>query len=133
MLSEPGCQIRVAVLQIFIKNDNKRTDMAREFTVLPDIKLPLRPVPNCLSEIDAVEHRRREWLYARTLLGNLRLCVLFQESSVVFDHQIFRRVGTNRCSIGLARPFTLELLPFTRFQACRFQHLFHSRKTPPYA
>src|SRR5579883_3427289 len=114
MLAEPRRQILIAIVAILVENHDYRSHFAREPVRFAHEDFLAMPVADGLANIDAIENRRRERFDADSLFRQHRLGFFLEESAVLFDDQIFRRIRADRFAVGLASPFAGKFLTLAR-------------------
>ncbi len=131
MLSQPGRAPVVAVCRVLVKDNHHGPDLARDPLVLPNVQLPLVPVPQSLADVDAVQQRGLEDFHPAPFRRQNAFPLFLEKCPVVFQDQVLGRVGTDSGPVELTRPLTRNRFLSATPQAIRSHPRLASGKPAP--
>ena len=109
VFAQPRRHIVVPAIAILVEDYNDRPHLALNFLNIADEDLAVMPVADGLPQINPVQQRNRKWLYSGPFLRQNTLPFLLQKAPEIFNHHVFRRVGTNALPFQFFGPLTGNL------------------------
>src|SRR5208283_3432816 len=118
-----------------IEDHHHRAHFTLDLLELAHVDAALVPLANSFRHVDAVQNGGGEGLHPDALFGEDTLALRLEEAAIVFDDEVFGRIGADAGAVQLAGPFARIFFLPAGFEAVRAKAALGAGKeaAEPYA